>query len=512
MELIKSVRVRRSDIKSGSLDIKVSLYENKRTFSADEIMLTGLSNGYTIWELTYKKSGLYKDFTNDDFIKDFINIRSKLDNKEYRIIQDPWDDKAPIIRDYGKDPYYLNNGAEVYINWLDDTKSSISGVKYSKPDGSEVTYDPNFYRETGVVKPLQNTKYILVVPKGEPQSFTINKNNEFSYTESYIDSYSFKGTDLVILDNLITKWKNKIPNYNLEICSPNNESCSIIPYKSPLKLIEPESTPVDKIAINEKPKEPIKVVLSTDAIKAKNDTSLKIYIGKPTEMLENINNETDNYEEGLSPEYLEGSFDGIEETTLEELRLQDEISLGQVDSDSNLGQVGAAANIRPVSSLDAILRLAGECARECGKNPRVKYENLRISYKKGIHGLCPQGTFSVLYALTGVKSLGTLRGNANFYAYNGSSSLASTGYYQNKIKIGKDYINDSSQWQIGDVVANDYIARDYGHIQVWTGYKWVSDFTQNKIQVNNVNWNTVALWRMNNKGIQKLKEQTSLAV
>ena len=108
----------------------------------------------------------------------------------------------------------------------------MGGVQYSKPDGSEITYDPSYYKETGNVKPISVNKSIRIVNKEETQNLTLNKNNEFEYT---IYSKDFRGTDLIVLDILISEWKRKIPNYDLALCSPNNESCSIIPYKSPLK-------------------------------------------------------------------------------------------------------------------------------------------------------------------------------------------------------------------------------------------------------------------------------------
>ena len=42
--------------------------------------------------------------------------------------------------------------------------------------------------------------------------------------------------------------------------------------------------------------------------------------------------------------------------------------------------------------------------------------------------------------------------------------------------------------------------KPYGHIQVWTGWKWVSDFTQNAVQQRKVDFNTIALWRLNENG------------
>jgi len=507
MKEIKSVRVRKSNIKSGTLDIKVTLSEDKHTFGANEMVLVGTNNGNVVWqEARYK----IKDTTEPlFFIHNFIatnnNLGSTDANTYYSIIQDPWEDTTPIIRNYGNDPYYLNNGAEVYISWTNpDDLTTMGGVQYSKPDGTEITYDPSYYKETGNVKPISVNKSIRIVHKEETQNLTLNKNNEFEYT---IYSKDFRGTDLIVLDILISEWKRKIPNYDLALCSPNNESCSIIPYKSPLKTIQPEATPAVLVATNEKPKEPIIVVLP-DSIKVKIDTTFKIFIGKNKEIIETI--VQDDQLTDLSDEYTEEPFAGVEEA---ELKLQDEVSSNQEDSDSELVEPGTPANIKPFSNLDSLLRLAGDCARELGKSPRVNYRNLSSGYIKGIHGLCPQGTLSVLYALTGVKKVGQLRGNANTFSMNGSNSFTGTGYFNNKIKLSKDYFNSPDKWQIGDVVAVDYTGgKLYGHIQVWTGFKWMSDFTQNKLQISHVDWNSVALHRMNDKGLDAIKKQQSNAV
>ena len=506
MKEIKSVRVRKRNIKSGSLDIKVTLYEDKNTFGSNDMILIGLNNGSIIWQKAIYK---IKDTTDPlFFINSFINTNNSLGsvdkNSYYEIIQDPWEEKAPIIRNYGSDPYYLNNGAEVYISWTNpDDLTSMGGTQYSDKDGSEIAYDPYYYKENnGIVKFINVNKSIKIIHKEETQVLTLNKNNEFEYT---IYSNDYKGSDLIILDILISKWKSKIPNYDLELCSPNNESCSVIPYKSPLKPLEPELV-TSSIASNETPKEPIIVVLP-ESIKVKVDTTFKIFIGKNKELDINQNILKDDELTDLSDEYTEESFAGVEE---EELKLQDEVSLGQVDSDSELVEPGTPASIRPFNDLDSLLRLAGDCARELGKNPRVNYRNLRSNYIKGVHGLCPQGTLAVLYALTGSKKVGQIRGNANTFSMNGGNSFSGTGYFNNKIKLSKDYFNSPDKWQVGDVVAVDYTGgRPYGHIQVWTGFKWMSDFTQNRLQISHVDWNSVALHRMNDNGIELIRKQSS---
>ena len=518
---IKSVRVRKSNTNSGTLDIRVAIYEDNQSRNEEgklvfnNRVLIGFDNSNKIvWTKTnYSKllTTKYKDFTDEQFIKEFIDMNSKMDGggNEYKIIQDPWKDNVPIIRNYGFDPYYLNNGAEVYISWTDvDSRISEGGEKYSKSDGTEITYDPTFYRETGNVKPLNITKSIRIVHKEETQNLTLNKNNEFEYT---IYSNDYRGSDLIVLDILISKWKNKIPNYDLAVCSPNNESCSIISYKSPLKpfVADPEPTSVTKVATNETPKEKINVVLPTTPIKTKIDTLIKVYIGKPNEIKDvNTNNVEDNFE-GLSDEYTETNFEGMDEV---EYNIQEQVADNQEDSDSEMGTVGAPANIRPVNGLDDLLKLAGECARELGKNPKVKYENLKKGYTKGIHGLCPQGTLSVLYALTGIKKIGMTRGNAETFSFRGNSVLGEN-YFENKVKVGKSYFDQLANWQIGDVIAVGYTGgKKYGHIQVWTGINWMSDFKQNGLQRNHVDWDTVALWRANSKGISAINKQSGQSV
>lgn len=227
--------------------------------------------------------------------------------------------------------------------------------------------------------------------------------------------------------------------------------------------------------------------------------------------------------EDLDPLYQETDFDGLDE---EEFNLQDEITNNINDQEQleNLesNETGIKVDIQPVSSFDELLRLAGKLARELGKNPKVKYENLNRGYTKGIHGLCPQGTQAVLYALTGIKELGKISGNADWFSFKkpgtggGNASFSKTGHYNDKVRITQKngswkgtYLQDSSQWQIGDIIVMGYLnGKKYGHIQIWTGVKWMSDFKQNAIQQNHVDPNTVALWRLNDKGISALKAQS----
>jgi hypothetical protein len=171
-------------------------------------------------------------------------------------------------------------------------------------------------------------------------------------------------------------------------------------------------------------------------------------------------------------------------------------------------------------TLDKLLKIAGDLARKIGKNERVKYENLKSSYIAGVHGLCPQGTQAVVAALTGVNELGKINGHADWFSFKspgtdtkstGASSFAinvgGTTYYHNKVKVDEEWIKDPTKWQVGDVIAQGYSSKRYGHIQVWTGFAWVSDFTQKKVQTSKVDFDTVALWRLNENGIAAVESQ-----
>ena len=504
MKEIKSVRVRKNH--HSSLDIKVTLNED-----GNDVVLSSLDNNNNpVWLTTrFTRKGLFKDFTTDNFIQEYITINQKMESNfaNYSIIQDPWTPKIPNYRNYGYDVYYLNNSATIQIIWELDGRSE-GGTLYSDDSGKEKNSVPELTQEQYDEK----SKFIKTVyikpPNVVDDTFIYDSNQTFSYKGKYKE-YAGYLLDTSIIEQVLADWNRIIPGYKLELCVPNNESCSIIEYKSPLKPIEAEK-PVTLFATNETPKEKVTFVAPKDVIKVNIDVDFKVYIGTPKEISDNTSSsDVDDYW-GTSDEYTEANFEGMDE---QELELQEDVANYEEDSTTNLGQVGAPANIHTVSSLDELLKLAGECARELGKNSRVRYENLRIGWVKGVHGLCPQGTLSVLYALTGIKKIGQLNGNANSFSFNGNGSFSNTGYFSNKVKVDVSYFNNKSSWQVGDVIAVDYTGgKPYGHIQVWTGVKWISDFTQNNLQRKNVDWNSVALWRLNDKGLSAVKKQAGYLV
>ena len=359
---------------------------------------------------------------------------------------------------------------------------------------------------------------------------------KFTDLSSIVSSYSFNATPVntkdtstdrdKILGKFFTKWKTTIetslvtPTLKPDPITENKGNKEFNENKTPEKTPETNSEPETPPSKDTGGK--LKMTfqgidnLTQSIFSINTPIEFQILIDQPS----NTQN-TDDFVDGEDDEYTETGFEGLEEAgiilTPLEKDTQLAVAAGQEDADSGVVDPGTPANIKPVGSFDALLRLAGDCARELGKNPRVKYENLKKGYISGIHGLCPQGTQCVLYAMSGVKYMQPAGApSANWYSFGkqtGNSTVTGEAkfpskYYNDKIKIGKDYWKDKSKWQVGDVVVVAYTnGKKHGHIQVWTGYKWMSDFTQNSIQSSHVDWNTPALWRLNENGIKVVSKQ-----
>lgn len=559
-ELIKSVRVRRRSQNEGSLDLRVNLVKRK-----NDIILSGVSGSRLVWKSVTYKGKRYKDFTNDDFIDDFIKINSKLENIEYDIIQDPWLDTPPKWRNFGSDPYYLNNGGEVYISWswLDGILE-INGEDISKIEPGGKKWSDDFGNELKVPKSEDSDnkwKYYIIkkikIKGWNGEEFEIDKSGVLSRYQSSGKEYTGTIEDIDIINELISLWKVKVPKYesiiealsgqqdSLRLCRNNASSCRVGPDNNPLQGIRYIS-PIDELDNLEESetrektseKDKLNVIIPKDLNpKVKEDISFKIFLGDPpkTELPVSsgfdFGDEEDLSDLLLDDEFRESQFEGLSE---EEIKLQDDISSNQESFNTGLSNpLPMKVNISLSSNLDGLLRDAGTIARILGKNPRVNYENLKIGYKKGIHGLCPQGTMAVLVAMTGIKELGLIGGNADWFSFKNPAtdgvpyatglgfdkSINSKSYYNSKVRINQingswkgTYLQSSNMWQVGDILVCGYTGgKKYGHIQIWTGYSWMSDFKQNAIQQKNVDPNTVALWRLNQTGIDLINNKKALS-
>jgi hypothetical protein len=315
MKEIKSVRVRRISASSdenlsGIGDYKVTLYDN-----SDGKFKVGVSqSGRGDLFAEYNREGKFQNYTNDDFIKDGINILivKQNNNNPHDIIQDPWLNNPPKWRSFGFDPYYLNNGSVVYITWSEET-TSIGGRSWSDDDGFELDIQRGLTQsnKSSIVK---NIKVI-----SESENIEIDKNG-------IISKYTLNGKDYIgtikdkdIINELINIWKSKVPNYDLKICDPNYVKCELIDYISPIKVLDSPTESEKTNSTESDQRIEMKVVLPENLeLRVKQDIpSLKIYFG-------DIRNDDSGFTFGdfgddlslLDDEFTEAEFSGLEETSV----------------------------------------------------------------------------------------------------------------------------------------------------------------------------------------------------
>lgn len=222
-EEIKSVRIRSRQeppgyksgaFEGGRLDYKVQLNRisrRERQCVAFKLREDGEQSTAVWFPLEYK-GRRYEDLSDDEIIDDFIRTNTVRENPTFRdgniqmyvetftgsgigstqsvpyyeIIQDPFQKTPPASRVFGRDPYYLNNGAKVYINWFSGTSVKIS---YSYQNITTSTQS-----QSGEVSIRISTNE----PEIPPNEFTYNsQNNPFGvgvtpsyiYIENYWESF-----------------------------------------------------------------------------------------------------------------------------------------------------------------------------------------------------------------------------------------------------------------------------------------------------------------------------------
>lgn len=310
MEEIKSVRVRISN--SYFLDFKLTLYQVSR--NKRKVVITP-KGSLSISEMEFGSRS--RNDSDDSIIDQYLSTMVKLGHlsTDYQIIQDPWSDTQPKERSFGFDPYYLNNGSKVYINWVNDQGESSGGKKWSDNEGNEL-------KETEAGDDKSSITKTVTIVSDNDEKITLSSVDLVVLFESSPTEYVGTVFDKNILKQVISYWKKKVPNYNLELCDPDNEFCNTIEYISPLDNSE-ESLPDDPEEETEetKNKEKLSVVLPSDVkVKVKEDISIKIYVGDPP------NNPLpgfvfgDEFEEDLDlldDEYKERGFEGEESTLVD---------------------------------------------------------------------------------------------------------------------------------------------------------------------------------------------------
>jgi hypothetical protein len=350
--LVKVVRVRPSNpsinerlsitsfnnvYKGAISDIRVELYESNRKYKISwiPIVQTGGNAGYPT---EYNKSDFeefgtfeaYDKVIEKQMISDaarrisLSGLKGVDSGTYYTVVQDPWQDEPPLLRNYGFDPYYLNNGAEVTVHWYNYDNGVVNysgGLLWSNVDGTELSeFDYSTKTSTNVNK-SSIVKNIEVYYKDTDERLMFSDNQIKKKSSNYKDEQNFTGniTDIDIIETFITTWKNAVPNYDLKICTPSHYPSVIsLNYISPIETLpettpEPEpdnSTPATDIVGDKDFK--ISVVFDkSQKIKAKRDfNGLEIYIGEPPKEGEvQLSDEFDDLTL-LDPEYQEVKFQG----------------------------------------------------------------------------------------------------------------------------------------------------------------------------------------------------------
>ena len=336
MEEIKSVRVRTSE----SNDIKVTIYK-----SGNKRKVSGYSSINTLGDSEYG-GNRYRDLSDDEIIQDFLSVVAKRENKPldfYKIVQNPWMENPPMWRSYGSDPYYLNNGTKVFINWLDDDLINAGGKEWSDESGNELDIKRGL---TSSTKGLITKTVTIRPPSGSGDNALIIKDSSISDLFETGQKFSGNTVDLSIITQVISYWKKKIPDYEIDLCSPNNEFCNIIGYKSPVNELvpdEPDPIPTEE-STQDQNKIKLSVVLPEElSLRVKEDfNGLKVYIGDPPPPGGFIfQDDFDNLNE-LDPEFMESDFSGDEELIFKEPdeEFRNEIDKAGEDSESDISSSG----------------------------------------------------------------------------------------------------------------------------------------------------------------------------
>lgn len=357
-------------------NIKIEIYQqgNKRKYGLIWKPVNGEYNSDLETPIRTNKFNIIDN--DDDIIDNAIDLYIKKYSKDnfqksqrsyYKIVQDPFKDSFNS-RIYGsiQSPYYLNNGCILTIEWvgsiptdngyLDNQNITSNDDDHGRKIQSKVINSITGERDT----PIINEKRVVIRPPKD----SIDKDKILIWSENLkleYDGVGFKPNhvyyskvnDIDIIKEVVSRFidgvkkVNGLSEYKLSLCNPDTESCSIIPYKSPItsdnvNTTTQESTskdiPIAATQSNTKVKFNIEGLFDSNKIievKAKTDIPLFIVwagdIPKPIES-------SDDFED--LDEYDENTFIGAEET---EIEIESPSSIPEVSS--GLNSISDASNI-----------------------------------------------------------------------------------------------------------------------------------------------------------------------
>lgn len=367
---------------------------------------------------------------------------------------------------------FTENGGKGYLVWTQD------GLQYdskSIPENTpkKMAYVDGRYIDVGYSKP----------------------KNQILYFEGY-------RTDAHVIQQVINDFISKVFDlhgisnyYDLKLCAPDNETCSLIPYKSPLESPAKANdlqTPPGPTPSNTKIKFTIDGLPTEIILKAKEDLdTFTIWTG-PIPKISNGSGNIDDYEDGISEEYIEGGSIINEETKWMPLATDIDDAF---DTDPDKGLPGPEGAEPPAQQsfvpatqtqkdfIKAAVRATLSQGEKHGKCARYTFNSAK-NYVRLMQGKSvEQG------------AINAAGGNARDSGYH--KNLESMGYkIISNESVSKSSIIDkisSGAWSVGDVIV--YWCTDgppgasyvqYGHTQIFTNgyhndssYRWSTDNMNN---------------------------------
>lgn len=298
--------------------------------------------------------------------------------KKFYITQKTYSDPAPV-RTYGngdKSPYYLNNGCALNIRWVGQIPNPdfVLGTFSEVDDAEKATGIKSFLRDVTITSTVDDATDTSKMPSASwgtsfvsrkevtvnlPKGFTENGGKGYlvwtrdglqydskslpsgSNSGNSISSFQNHTKDSDIIGQIISSFESDVLFLHggsslgdLKLCAPDNEACSLIPYKSPLEA--PNNATASQTPVTGTQSTTSKVKFTIDGlpteiiIKAKEDLDTFTIWAGPIPKVNNGGGNVDDYEDLLGEEYVE--TDAII-TDEQQIKLDLQVYLSQGDSE-----------------------------------------------------------------------------------------------------------------------------------------------------------------------------------
>lgn len=240
-------------IRNSETSVRLDVYQKgKRKYA----VLKSPNTYFPDIEDDYKFEKVDRSMSDDDVIKDALFLlRNRASDIGYRyfstfsisdnlvenkmILQNPWKDSPPTSRNYGFTYYYLNDGSQIHIEWLENSFSK--GSKYDNASGyieKLVTYFPytKSHGTEGLPSDLRDQSDAAT--EKFASSRYQGKDGKIGLNIPYSDRLRHGGTsrDSDLIKSVITNLQSQITSFDgtseskLALCDPDTEYCKLIRY------------------------------------------------------------------------------------------------------------------------------------------------------------------------------------------------------------------------------------------------------------------------------------------